>query len=238
MWARFAPIGHLHFCFVSSPVGLNGNLARSSWLVLPWRVFHGSLALQGDFPAGWFLSQPQVRLARLAEGVSPVLIRHKHQPSKAQGSLKDTFCPFETWLFPPTYMDTIIYKAMFRCLMHPDPTGQHLSVLLDTEATLPRGSWFGPCCQTRARTPCQSWALRCAAPARLGSAVEPLGVQGSLDGFVSTWAYVFLPYCWRDSPQIYIYIYIYIYKYVYKNMSTNVGFPIGRATKTQLHPIG
>ena len=29
-----------------------------------------------------------------------------------QGSLKDTFCPFETWLFPPKYRETTIYKAM------------------------------------------------------------------------------------------------------------------------------
>ena len=34
-----------------------------------------------------------------------------------QGSLKDTFCPIETWLFPPKYRDTTIYKAMFRCIM-------------------------------------------------------------------------------------------------------------------------
>ena len=34
-----------------------------------------------------------------------------------QGSLKDTVCPFETWLFPPKYRDATIYKAMFRCIM-------------------------------------------------------------------------------------------------------------------------
>ena len=34
-----------------------------------------------------------------------------------QGSLKDTFFPFETWLFPPKQKDTTIYKAMFRCIM-------------------------------------------------------------------------------------------------------------------------
>ena len=34
-----------------------------------------------------------------------------------QGSLKDTFCPFETWLFPPKYRETTCYKAMIRCIM-------------------------------------------------------------------------------------------------------------------------
>ena len=34
-----------------------------------------------------------------------------------QGSLKDTFCPFETWLLPPKYRETTIYKAMFRWIM-------------------------------------------------------------------------------------------------------------------------
>ena len=35
----------------------------------------------------------------------------------SQGSLKDTFCPFETWLSPPKQRETTIYKAMFRCIM-------------------------------------------------------------------------------------------------------------------------
>ena len=34
-----------------------------------------------------------------------------------QGSLKNTSCPSETWLFPPKQRDTTIYKAMFRCIM-------------------------------------------------------------------------------------------------------------------------
>ena len=34
-----------------------------------------------------------------------------------QGSLKDTFCPFETWLFPQKSKETAIYKAMFRGIM-------------------------------------------------------------------------------------------------------------------------
>ena len=34
-----------------------------------------------------------------------------------QGFFKDTFCSFEAWLFPPQYMETTIYKAMFRCIM-------------------------------------------------------------------------------------------------------------------------
>ena len=38
-------------------------------------------------------------------------------PLPKQGSLKDTFCLFETWLFPPTERDTTICKAMFRCIM-------------------------------------------------------------------------------------------------------------------------
>ena len=32
-----------------------------------------------------------------------------------QGSLKDMFCPFKTWLSPLKQRDTV-YKAMFRCL--------------------------------------------------------------------------------------------------------------------------
>ena len=34
-----------------------------------------------------------------------------------QGSLKDTICPRETWLFQPKSRDNTIYKAMFRCIM-------------------------------------------------------------------------------------------------------------------------
>ena len=33
------------------------------------------------------------------------------------GSFKDTCCPFKTWLFPPQYRETTIYKAIFRCIM-------------------------------------------------------------------------------------------------------------------------
>ena len=33
------------------------------------------------------------------------------------GLLKDTFCPFATWLVPPKSRETAIYKAMFRCIM-------------------------------------------------------------------------------------------------------------------------
>ena len=35
-------------------------------------------------------------------------------PTPLQGSLKDTFCSFETCFFPPKYRETTIYKAMFR----------------------------------------------------------------------------------------------------------------------------
>ena len=34
-----------------------------------------------------------------------------------QGPLRDTFCQFETWLFPPKERETTIDKAMFRCTM-------------------------------------------------------------------------------------------------------------------------
>ena len=33
------------------------------------------------------------------------------------GSLNDTFCPSETWHFPPRQRETTIYRAMFRCKM-------------------------------------------------------------------------------------------------------------------------
>ena len=43
-------------------------------------------------------------------------LRTLSRGGKIQGSLKDTFCLFETWLFPRKQRDTTIYTAMFRCL--------------------------------------------------------------------------------------------------------------------------
>ena len=57
---------------------------------------------------------------------------------ESQGSLKDTVCPFETWGFPQKSRETTIYKAMFRCITHPDPRrGSH-----SANVAFSRGSSF------------------------------------------------------------------------------------------------
>ena len=70
--------------------------------------------MQRDTKAEWFFSLFCVSLH---------FTRYSY--SLVQGSLKDTCCPFETCCFfhqnkgPPHA--TTIYRAMFRCIMHPDP---------------------------------------------------------------------------------------------------------------------
>ena len=54
---------------------------------------------------------------------------HTHTCMFFQGSLKDTSCPFETWLFH--HQNKVgnhhLQVAMFRCRMHPDPCFSTLS---------------------------------------------------------------------------------------------------------------
>ena len=101
------PVKHMLFSMLPNKLE-NGLLAVSCAFGLGFQTMKIHAVAPGAFWRGQLLDKcPPAGNGNGQTAVDAVL----------QDSLKDTCCPFETWLCPPKCRETTMYQAMFRCIM-------------------------------------------------------------------------------------------------------------------------